>query len=239
MGWTGRRRRFTAKRKPAKKVAAAMVTYYITSIKPSPLYHGESAMNGFELRNIVEGFVFTLTSRELSEKYIHVKYCSASDKYIRVSDDNKETADYRSCLYSSINMFRGQTAAGARQLVYVGRDRGDEEGNIEWRFDFQDTGLVIDQVTLVATARLYQNGQVKWRCGPQHQMDASLPVTEELVESVLRGSNITGQSDFNLTAYLSGGAGGSPYLNAQLFAIGREDYHKYPLDIKIRLKEKE
>ncbi|XP_038072397.1 peptide-N(4)-(N-acetyl-beta-glucosaminyl)asparagine amidase-like [Patiria miniata] len=184
-----------------------------------------------------QGFVFTLTSGEIASKCIHIKYCTASDKYIRVSDDNKQTADYRSCLYRSNNIYRKEEYDW--NMVYLARDGGDREGHIEWRFDFRDTGLVVDQVTLVASAKLYQNGQVKWSCGPQHQMDTSLPVNEGLVERVLRGNNITGQSEFNLTADLSGGQGDVSYQHAQLFRIGLEDYDKYPLDIKIRLKKKD
>ncbi|XP_022103078.1 peptide-N(4)-(N-acetyl-beta-glucosaminyl)asparagine amidase-like [Acanthaster planci] len=182
-----------------------------------------------------EGFVFTLTDQEMSEKCVHVKYCPASDKYIRVSDNNKQIADYRTCLYRSQNMYRKEEYDW--NMVYLARDRGDRDGHIEWRFDFRDTGLVVDQVTLVATAKVFQNGRVQWSCGPQNQRNTLLPVREGLVESVLRGTNITGHQEFTLAANLSGGQGDCSYQHAQLFRIGLEDYDRYPLDIKIRLKK--
>ena len=62
--------------------------------------------------------------------------------------------------------------------MYLARDRGDLPGHIEWRFDFRGTGLVIHEVSLVATAKLFQNGVVKWNCAPQNTEGTKLPVKE-------------------------------------------------------------
>ena len=62
--------------------------------------------------------------------------------------------------------------------MYLARDSGEQPGEIAWQFDLEGTGLAIEDVTIVATAKCFENGRVEWTCQVDGQPSNALPVTE-------------------------------------------------------------
>ncbi|XP_033629269.1 peptide-N(4)-(N-acetyl-beta-glucosaminyl)asparagine amidase-like isoform X1 [Asterias rubens] len=182
-----------------------------------------------------EGYVFKLTPGETSQKCLHLKYCPASDKYIRISSDSQQTKDYRTCVYQSQNIYRKEEYDW--NMVYVARDSGDTPGHIAWRFDLKESGLVVESITIAVAAKTYQNGKVVWKVFADGRPPKELPVNEEIQFTTITAP-ISGEDTVNLSADLTGGTGDVAYQHAQIFRIGLEDYDRYPLDIMIRLKAK-
>ena len=53
-----------------------------------------------------QNYTFKLTSGEKSAKLFHLKYSSARDTYIRVSDNNVEMKEWESRVHTSVNIYR-------------------------------------------------------------------------------------------------------------------------------------
>lgn len=39
---------------------------------------------------------------------------------------------------------------------------GSESGNLTWKFDVSESGMVINEVEILCKTTLYENGQVSW-----------------------------------------------------------------------------
>ncbi|XP_041477857.1 peptide-N(4)-(N-acetyl-beta-glucosaminyl)asparagine amidase-like isoform X1 [Lytechinus variegatus] len=187
---------------------------------------GESGAGGLSESSQTK-FVFRPTESEKREKLIHVRYNTARDRYIRISDGNRETEDWEKCVFSSICMFRKQEFDW--QMVYLARQENTDRGWISWKFDTSGSGMVVDKVKVRASSKTYENAQVKWTLegdGSSTSLNGS--------DSIVEVTDLAGSIHLELKAELSGG---SMWQHTQLFRQEDGANNEYPLDISIYLKE--
>ena len=87
--------------------------------------------------------VISLKDQEKAQRTLHLRYCCASDKYIRPVA-GEENPDWFSLVYKQENMHR--KVEHDWKMVYLTRSPGTPNGSIEWKFDF--TGKEIKQFSL-------------------------------------------------------------------------------------------
>eukprot|EP00057_Strongylocentrotus_purpuratus_P002203 XP_003724039.1 PREDICTED: peptide-N(4)-(N-acetyl-beta-glucosaminyl)asparagine amidase [Strongylocentrotus purpuratus] len=172
-------------------------------------------------------YVFRPTESEKREKLLHVRYNTARDKYIRISDGNQETDDWEKFAFTNICMTRKHEMDW--QMVYLAREESMDRGWISWKFDLSGSGLVVDKVKVRASSKIYENAEVKWTLegdGNSTNLDGS--------DAIVEVTDLAGSVHIELKAELSGG---SMWQHTQLFRQGEDANNEFPLDVCIYLKE--
>ncbi|XP_072034952.1 peptide-N(4)-(N-acetyl-beta-glucosaminyl)asparagine amidase-like isoform X2 [Amphiura filiformis] len=179
----------------------------------------------------VENYTYKLTSNEKAAKLFHLRYTPARNVYIRVSDDNKEMQEWDSAVHTSTNIQRKEEFDW--EMVYLARQEGSPTASISWKMDFDDSGLVIDQVTIKACSQTFQTGHIEWTvCGGD---DVCVQLSGGAEAE--RVSALNGSKSINLKASLSGGQGDVAWQHTQLFRMGLNDHNTYPFEIVVHLRE--
>ncbi|XP_060064096.1 peptide-N(4)-(N-acetyl-beta-glucosaminyl)asparagine amidase-like [Ylistrum balloti] len=174
-------------------------------------------------------FVFTLTDNEKQKKLLHVRYNCAKDEYTRVTDGNKKTSGFVSCLSKCSNIFRKEEHDW--KMVYLARTEESPVAALSWKFDFKETGLKISNVEVCVKSATYENGVVSWRLCSDNQC-AILKGTDNLKLV----SDLNGVDNMTLTANLSGGKGDVAWQHTQLFRQTNSDFDTFPFEVKIYLE---
>ncbi|XP_077997764.1 peptide-N(4)-(N-acetyl-beta-glucosaminyl)asparagine amidase-like [Glandiceps talaboti] len=191
------------------------------------LARGETGQSGIQHT----AKTITLTPVEKTNKYIHIKYSCAADKYQRLSDNNSEINGWSSLLMESDNVFRKEEHDW--KMVYLARTEGSDTAKVSWKFDFNDTEFVVSKVTVTAISKTYENGIISWRlCSPDQCV--LLNGGEDAVQT----DDLEGAKSVTMTAEMSGGRGNIAWQHTQLFRQSVDEISHFPLDIKITLREK-
>ncbi|XP_064620227.1 peptide-N(4)-(N-acetyl-beta-glucosaminyl)asparagine amidase-like [Lineus longissimus] len=173
------------------------------------------------------GELFKLTAKERERKVFHLRYCCASDKYERIGDGS-EMMGWDSCLFEVENVFRKEEHDW--KMVYLARTEGSAAASIKWKFDFRESGLVVDHVTIKACSATYESGTIRWTlCS-----DASCVMLDG--SSQIDTMDLSGSDVLTLTADMSGGNGDVAWQHTQLFRQGTEETAVHPLELRITFK---
>lgn len=172
--------------------------------------------------------IWTPTENEIANKRFELKYSTSMNKYIH---DNTTVVGWQNGVYSYSSLFRKEEMDWKK--AYLCREENCEKSTIEWRFDFSSTGLVVQDITLICTTKLYNNGQVEWKLVGNDQT-MNLPIIENIQEIKIDCMN---GSDFViLSASLFGGSGEVAWQHSQIFRQSIHD-QDYPFHILFVLKE--
>lgn len=101
---------------------------------------------------------FEPSVEEIASKVFHVKYCTAADKYMRVSTLNTEIDGWKAGVWEMQNIFRKTEMDW--KMVYLSRTEGAPTGTLSWKFDCSKTSLNINSVTVTFPFCVYENGNV-------------------------------------------------------------------------------
>lgn len=64
-----------------------------------------------------------------------MKYCAASDCYVRESDKGAEVYGWQQLVFEARNVFRKEELDW--KMVYLAREEGTDTAEISWKFDFR------------------------------------------------------------------------------------------------------
>lgn len=177
----------------------------------------------------IKKYIWTPTESEVVNKRFELKYSTALDKYIH---DHITRDGWQNGAYSYNSLFRKEELDWKK--VYLCREEKCEKSTIEWRFDFSLTGLVVQQITLMNTTDLFDNGQVEWKLVGNYYT-VNLPI--ENIQKVNIIDEINGSDFVTLSACLFGGSGELAWQQSQLFRQSIDD-KEYPFQILFILKKK-
>ncbi|KAJ8020029.1 Peptide-N(4)-(N-acetyl-beta-glucosaminyl)asparagine amidase [Holothuria leucospilota] len=175
-----------------------------------------------------ENYTFEPVQEEENTKLFHVRYCCASDTYIRVSNQNSSMEGWESCVFKQQNIFRKEEFDW--NMVYLAREEGTPRSFISWKFDCSKTDLKINHVTVKACSTTFQSGNIVW----------SLSDGEKSVR-LSDGTNFEDFTDFRgstkliLEAKLTGGEGDVAWQHTQLFRMNSGEVDEFPFDWRISL----
>ncbi|XP_055942127.1 peptide-N(4)-(N-acetyl-beta-glucosaminyl)asparagine amidase-like isoform X2 [Argiope bruennichi] len=175
-------------------------------------------------------YVFKLNTEEIKQKYFHIKYSCALDKYMRVSSLSVQTEDWKSFTFSHANMFR--KVEKDWKVSYLAHAEGFSRGSVAWKFDFRDTNLVISTVKLNLHSRTFNSGTIKWLLFPNSEDDKITKYSPEVCP--LETTDLKGNTNFILKAELTGG---DSWQHAQLFRQSL-DSTAFPFEVEIHFIEK-
>lgn len=112
-----------------------------------------------------QGNTFKLTPKEISSLQFNIRYSCAKDSYQRFIYDgtNKLVTEnlntWESGTYLSKNILRKIEADW--KMAYLARTEETDLAKIVWKFDFQESFLVIKSIKLRFDAKVYENGNIK------------------------------------------------------------------------------
>lgn len=172
-----------------------------------------------------EPYIFSLTEQEKRRKIFTLKYSAVLDQYVRGSEDDNVINHWGSCLFECKNVVR--KVEHDWQMVYLARSEGSDEAKICWKFDFSDSGLRVDKVTIKPMGLFTQEtGQVITQMCTNEQCVRGFGKSEEVY------AEFRGCTELTLTARLSGGNGECKWQHAQIFRQSLNSQH-FPFDITI------
>lgn len=178
-------------------------------------------------------YVFMLTEEEVAQKYFHVKYSCALDKYIRVSDGCRESESWSTCAFVHENIFRKVETDW--KFVYLARTEDSATSVISWKFTFNSSGLTIHTLKVYFKSATFESGRVKWIISSDTNPDIFKTYLNNDIS--LHTDDFKGCSDLIISAELSEGSGKEAWQHTQLFRQSI-DSTDFPFEVRISFKEK-
>ncbi|XP_069770107.1 peptide-N(4)-(N-acetyl-beta-glucosaminyl)asparagine amidase [Narcine bancroftii] len=186
---------------------------------------GES---GFQVQN--HEFCFLATEKERAAKLFHLKYNTAENHYIRVSNDNEIINGWEKGVWKMDSVFR--KVEQDWKMVFIARTEGTTFSRVSWKFECGSVGLKIVNVSIRSTSQTFQTGKVQWHlCSDLINVDLSGD------QSAHSFANFHGSTELILEAELSGGDGDVAWQHTQLFRQSLNNHQEYPLEILITLED--
>lgn len=106
-------------------------------------------------------YKFTLTNKEKINKKFHLQYCCNSDEYIRISNSDEKISSIQSCLMWQKAIHR--KVENDWQMAYIARESSSSQAVLCWSFDFSDSNLTIDEMSLNVPGTIFENGEINIR----------------------------------------------------------------------------
>ncbi|KAH3840242.1 hypothetical protein DPMN_113689 [Dreissena polymorpha] len=175
-------------------------------------------------------YIFNPTPEEITQQRFHVSYSCAKNEYTRNSDLMKKTKGFQTLVHEFSNIFRKEEHDW--KMVYLARTEKTDKGEISWKFDFKESGLVIDSAELRLDTATYHTGRVIWTVC--NEDTCFLLTGGPSLQNVLA---LVGVSSFTLTATLTGGEGDIAWQHTQLFRQSLDDA-ACPFEVKLKLSAK-
>ncbi len=97
------------------------------------LARGETGPQG-GASNAPKPTVIKPTQAEIEKNLVHLKYCCATDKYVRVSEGDQVTKGWGHMISEVKDVFRKEEPDW--KMCYLARDEGTNEASVSWTFDF-------------------------------------------------------------------------------------------------------
>ncbi|ESP03621.1 hypothetical protein LOTGIDRAFT_237618 [Lottia gigantea] len=176
-------------------------------------------------------FIFHLSEQEKQSKQLHILYNCASDQYVRRSNNNETTKTWSSLCYNHLSIFRKEEKDW--KMVYLAREEGSSNASVFWKFDFSDSKLRIDNVSLKCHSSVFENGEISWKiCG-----DDQCHVYRGTELTQLTNIDVKGSTTLNITATLTKGTGDNAWQHTQLFRQSSDDKNTYPFELLIKFTD--
>ena len=80
------------------------------------------------------------TKTEIDNLCVHLKYCCATDEYLRVSDGGHVTKRWDTMISDVSQVQRKEEHDW--KMVYLAREEGSSEASVSWKFDFTGTSQI-------------------------------------------------------------------------------------------------
>ncbi|XP_050534624.1 peptide-N(4)-(N-acetyl-beta-glucosaminyl)asparagine amidase [Daktulosphaira vitifoliae] len=176
----------------------------------------------------IQHFVWTPTQVEISKKKFEIKYSTALDQYIH---DGQLIKGWQNGVYYVHSIFRKEEFDWKK--VYLCREENSNTAKIEWMFDFTESNLAVERITLIYLSSLFETGDVKWILTGNNNSVVNLSVIQN-VQSV-HIDQFIGCNKVKLIATLFGGSGEHAWQHTQLFRQD-SDSEEFPLQVLINLK---
>ncbi|GFR33114.1 peptide-N(4)-(N-acetyl-beta-glucosaminyl) asparagine amidase [Trichonephila clavata] len=211
------------------------LTLFLTPPKPeSDNYTGRTSgsllwrLSRGEIGSLVpqSSYIFTLSSKDIEKKYLHIKYSCSSDKYFRSSDHSIEGEGWTSCTFSHSNVFR--KVEKDWKMTYLARTEGSSEGIVTWKFDFENCDLVIKNLRLNLHSEVFDSGKVRWLIFPGLENNQPIIYSPNDV-CPLETQHFRGTKGFLLSAELSGG---KSWQHSQIFRQALDSV-TFPFEVEI------
>lgn len=177
-----------------------------------------------------EGYVFSPTEKEKSDRLLHVRYTASKDQYCRVSNNCECTQSWDQCVWRKESVFR--KLENDWQMAYIARTEGSSEGKISWKFDFAPAGMKIKSVSIMANSQTFHSGKVCWH------LKTGLLTTEFSGDGKMQSfQSLCGLSEFVIEAGLSGGDGDASWQHAQIFRQSLKETEQSSFEILVQLED--
>lgn len=174
-------------------------------------------------------FTWKPTQSEVKAGKMHVRYSTSKNKYVR-GVGMEEIEGWENGTFQVKSVFRKEEKDW--KMAYLARIEDSDEGTVIWKFDFTDSGTVVDSVCVQCSTWLHDTGRVLLKlCAGD--MCTLVPGDGKVFET----SDFRGCLELEFSAHLSGGVSNCAWQHAQLFRQMTTDNEEYPLDIIIRLKK--
>lgn len=186
-------------------------------------------------------YVFKPNEDDLKAGRFRVRYCTATDTYYRSLDDVVSAGKYdvkgwRNGVYSMESMFRKEEEDW--KMTYLARREGSDFGRISWLMDFKESGLEIESVSIRASFKTFENGEVKMELKEDKEQGLC-----QLLEggSDAKTYHLCGLPVLKLTAELKSKKSNGPnsWQHSQLFRQPLNSRGEFPLDIIVTMKKKQ
>ncbi|XP_006006863.1 peptide-N(4)-(N-acetyl-beta-glucosaminyl)asparagine amidase isoform X1 [Latimeria chalumnae] len=175
--------------------------------------------------------IFIPTGKERTMKVLHLKYNTATDCYIRLSNDNEEIKGWEKGVWKMESVFR--KVENDWQMAYLARTEESSLGRISWKFECSSVALIVDNVSVQAASQTFQNGIVKWRL---YNNTVEVDLTGD--KTLHSFQEFSGETEVILEAEMNEGTGDINWQHAQLFRQSLLECQEYPLEIIITFKDK-
>ncbi|XP_023705838.1 peptide-N(4)-(N-acetyl-beta-glucosaminyl)asparagine amidase isoform X2 [Cryptotermes secundus] len=177
----------------------------------------------------VDPFTWKPTQSEIKAGKMHIRYSTSRNKYVR-SVGLEEIEGWENGTFQMKSVFRKEEKDW--KMAYLATTEGSDEGTIMWKFDFTDSGTVVDSVCIQCSTWLRDTGRVLLKLCAGDTC-ALVPGDGKVFET----SDFRGCSKLEFSAHLRVGIGDGGWQHAQLFRQNTGENEDYPLDIIIRLKK--
>ncbi|KFM74833.1 Peptide-N(4)-(N-acetyl-beta-glucosaminyl)asparagine amidase, partial [Stegodyphus mimosarum] len=176
-------------------------------------------------------YEFKLCCQEIDHRHFHIKYNCASDKYVRISDNLAETGSWTTYVFSYNNIFR--KVEHDWNTVYLCRTEGSSKGSITWKFNFEESGLIIRTLRASLNSTTFESGNVKWFISTDSELKFS-KIYEAKDVVPLKADEFRGSTNLTISAELVEGSGNQAWQHAQLFRQTL-DSSEFPFEVEIFL----
>ncbi|XP_035038415.2 peptide-N(4)-(N-acetyl-beta-glucosaminyl)asparagine amidase [Hippoglossus stenolepis] len=177
-----------------------------------------------------EGYVFTATEKEKSDRLLHVCYSATKDQYCRLSNSSEVVQGWDQCVWRKESVFR--MLEKDWQMVYISRTEGSSTGRMSWKFDFAAVGMKMKSVSIRTSSQTFHTGKVCW------SLQSGLTTTEFCGDGNMQSfPSLSGSSDIVVAAELSGGEGEASWQHSQLFRESLKETEESSFEILIHLED--
>lgn len=128
-------------------------------------------------------------------------------------------------------------------MAYLARIEDTEFAEIEWKFDFSDRKLKINDISLQFGIQTYESGQIDISFLHKGKLIFQIFPTKTLLISMLfflipgkvlpNFQSIKNLDSFSIRVKLLGGNGDCAWQHTQLFRQSLSDIEKFPFELKI------
>ncbi|XP_043920711.1 peptide-N(4)-(N-acetyl-beta-glucosaminyl)asparagine amidase [Protopterus annectens] len=175
--------------------------------------------------------IFKPVENEKMSKKLHLRYNTAKDHYVRVSNNNEEIHGWENGVWNMQSVFR--KVENDWQMVYLARTEGSSSANISWKFECGSLGLSVETISVLTSSQTFNSGTVRWKLHSGSGSGIELRGDNTLHTF----SDFAGATEVVLEADLCGGEGNTAWQHTQLFRQKLTDSDSFPLDVIITFKE--
>ncbi|XP_065052065.1 peptide-N(4)-(N-acetyl-beta-glucosaminyl)asparagine amidase-like [Rhopilema esculentum] len=196
----------------------------------------ERGETGKTVDPVANNYVFVPTVSELEKGRLRVRYCPASDKYIRGGEADNSNANilqgWKTGVSEYHRMFR--KVEQDWNMVYLAREEGTLEGHIAWKFKIEHTSYVFDKIEVKLSSKTFESGSVEMIL-ENDERNEKIP-SHDACQYV--STNFRWCTTVRLVVKLSGGNGDVAWQHAQLFRQGADNVNEYPFEVIINFRKK-
>lgn len=187
--------------------------------------------------NTEKSHKFQLNAENIERKSFRIRFLPVKDCYYTTLDDplgEPVIQGWENGVETCENVFMKREKDW--KMVYLARMENTDHGSISWCIDLSDTELVVQNVDVKVTSKVYNSGKAMFSiCSG----DECIRVNKNGGSARLETAALAGSRKLHLNVNLCGGEGSVAWQHAQIFRCSETDEDFLGLDMKVTLQSKE